>query len=188
MAESQTAVVGSGRGDAEAENESDRAYSHRVLARGRYLRIEGIQGGLIQSVRIVPRSECQAIDDGGGAVPRPAQRRGSLRGATRALRTGGHAPSLARRFRELADRWKAETRFTSSVVEMSVHPAYQEIIGMGPAALPLLLRELEREPGHWFWALKAITGADPVGPRQRGCLPEMAEAWRSWAREQGIGW
>ena len=36
------------------------------------------------------------------------------------------------------------------------HPAYQQIISMGEAALPLILRELERNKDHWFLALMAI--------------------------------
>jgi hypothetical protein len=60
-----------------------------------------------------------------------------------------------------------------------MHPAYQQIIGLGPAGVPLLLRELEREPDHWFWALRAITGEDPVPEEARGRLREMAAAWLS---------
>ena len=52
-------------------------------------------------------------------------------------------------------------------------PSYQRIIGLGSAVVPLLLRELERQPDHWFWALKAITGADPVPAASRGKLHEM---------------
>lgn len=83
--------------------------------------------------------------------------------------------------------WKAGTAPLSSATEMATHPAYQQIIGLGRDAVPLLLRELQREPDHWFWALKAITGVDPVEPRQRGQIGEMAEAWLRWAREQGLG-
>jgi len=95
--------------------------------------------------------------------------------------------SIAERFRELVGIWKAGTAPLSSATEMAIHPAYQQIIGLGRDAVPLLLRELQREPDHWFWALKAITGVDPVEPRQRGQIREMAEAWLRWAREQGLG-
>jgi hypothetical protein len=95
--------------------------------------------------------------------------------------------SVAERFRELVGIWKAGTAPLSSATEMATHPAYQQIIGLGRDAVPLLLRELQREPDHWFWALKAITGVDPVEPRQRGQIGEMAEAWLRWAREQGLG-
>jgi hypothetical protein len=56
---------------------------------------------------------------------------------------------------------------------------------MGSPALPLILRELQRETDHWFWALKAITGEDPVDPDDRGKLANMAEAWLRWGRERG---
>lgn len=95
--------------------------------------------------------------------------------------------SVAERFRELVGIWKAGTAPLSSATEMAMHPAYQQIIGLGRDAVPLLLRELQREPDHWFWALKAITGVDPVEPRQRGQIREMTEAWLRWAREQGLG-
>jgi hypothetical protein len=66
-----------------------------------------------------------------------------------------------------------------------MHPAYQQIIGMGMEVVPLLLGELARELDHWFWALKAITGVDPVSPASRGKMREMAEAWFHWGRQQG---
>ncbi|NET62495.1 MAG: hypothetical protein F6K47_42285, partial [Symploca sp. SIO2E6] len=60
-------------------------------------------------------------------------------------------------FKHLVQQWKAETRFLSSTHQMVLHPAYQQIIGMGEAAVPLLLRELEKKSGRWFWAIKSIT-------------------------------
>jgi len=96
--------------------------------------------------------------------------------------------TTAQKFRGLADTWRNETQASSSVTEMAMHPAYQQIIGMGPAAIPLLLRELENKPDHWFWALKAITGVDPVKPSERGRVKQMAAAWMRWAKEQGHSW
>lgn len=94
--------------------------------------------------------------------------------------------SVAERFRELVRWWKADTELLSSPIEMAMHPAYQQIIGLGPEAVPLLLEELEKDPDHWFWALKAITGIDPVGPAQRGEFKEMTRAWVQWGREKGL--
>ena len=51
---------------------------------------------------------------------------------------------------------------------------------MGPAAVPLILSELRREPDHWFVALKRITGDDPVPDEVRGNIEQMAEAWLRW--------
>ena len=52
--------------------------------------------------------------------------------------------------------------------------------GMGPAVVPLLLRDLETKRRHWFAALAAITGADPVSAEDAGNIPRMAEAWLHW--------
>jgi hypothetical protein len=72
----------------------------------------------------------------------------------------------------------------SSATDMAMLASYQRIIGLGPAVLPLIFRELERETDHWFWALAAITGANPVQPESRGSVPEMAQAWLAWARNE----
>lgn len=95
---------------------------------------------------------------------------------------------ISAKFRELAREWKERTALCSSVSRIVMDPAYQRIIGMGPAVVPHLLRELERELDHWFWALTAITGADPVESEHQGRLEKMAEAWIRWGREQGYRW
>lgn len=95
------------------------------------------------------------------------------------------APELERSFTELAERWRQETAVMSSATMMAMHPAYQRIIGMGERAVPLILRELEREPDHWFWALGAITGENPVPPEDAGDVEKMAEAWIDFGRRRG---
>ncbi|HEY9613032.1 hypothetical protein, partial [Allocoleopsis sp.] len=95
-------------------------------------------------------------------------------------------PQLA--FETLASEWKEQVGGSSFVVEKTNHPAYQKIIEMGSVVVPFLLRELEQKPTHWFEALKAITGANPVQPEQRGRTKQMAQAWLQWGREQGYNW
>lgn len=97
-------------------------------------------------------------------------------------------PVTSERFQTLVARWGAGIGPTSSLTEMAMHPAYQEMIGMGQAVVPFLLRELDTEPDHWFWALKSITGVDPVAEADRGHLRRMTEAWLAWGRSQGIEW
>ncbi len=92
---------------------------------------------------------------------------------------------LAELFRQLAERWRTETLYLSSTTEIAMHPAYQRIIGLGPAVIPLILTELARQPDRWFWALHALTGTDPVSPSDRGQLTAMAQAWLLWGRENG---
>lgn len=89
------------------------------------------------------------------------------------------------RFDALTQEWKRDTRASSSITEIAMHPAYQQIIGMGKQALPFIFRELQEEPDHWFWALKAITGEDPVPPAARGRLSAMRQAWLEWAGRNG---
>jgi hypothetical protein len=92
------------------------------------------------------------------------------------------------RFHELVASWKRERGPHSASSRLAEHPAYQQIISMGPDVVPLLLRELEREPDHWFRALHALTGATPVPETSRGKIQEMTDAWLRWAREQGYRW
>jgi hypothetical protein len=68
------------------------------------------------------------------------------------------------------------------------HPAFQEIVGMGPAVIPLLLKELQKGTGHWHRALRRITGVDPVPPGDRGNIDKAAQAWLRWGKEQGYEW
>jgi hypothetical protein len=94
-------------------------------------------------------------------------------------------PDLERRFRELVDEWQAAVAPLSSTSARVQHPAYRQIIALGPAVVPLLLRELERRPNHWFAALRTLTGADPVALADRGHLGSMAAAWVKWGKERG---
>ncbi len=89
---------------------------------------------------------------------------------------------LASQFRDLAETWRLVTAFTSSLDEIVMNPAYQQIIGLGPEVIPLILHELRREPNQWFWALSALTGADPVNATDRGDLDRMTEAWIEWGK------
>lgn len=92
---------------------------------------------------------------------------------------------LKETFIKLGLQWRSETKHMSLMNDMILHTAYQQIIGMGRDAVPLILEELSREPEHWFWALKSITGANPIKPEDRGRLKKMAEAWLDWGRQHG---
>lgn len=93
---------------------------------------------------------------------------------------------LEERFHKLVAAWKAESVFMSSAKDMAMLPSYQQIISMGRQAVPLILSELAREPDHWFWALGAITGANPVPESSCGNVKEMTEAWLVWGKQRGF--
>jgi hypothetical protein len=83
--------------------------------------------------------------------------------------------SLALKFKILAARWERETAHLSVLKRKVLHPAYQEIIGMGPPAVPLILEELSERPNHWMWALRSITGQDPAP--DNATFDEAVNAW-----------
>lgn len=93
---------------------------------------------------------------------------------------------LRAEFRTLAHTWKEETKYQSSPTRIAMHPAYQRIIGMGQQALPLILKDLEETHAQWFWALRAITGFDPVSPEDRGYIYRMVNAWVAWGIRKQI--
>jgi hypothetical protein len=96
--------------------------------------------------------------------------------------------SAAEKFERLAAAWHKAVAHQSSSRIRDNHPAYQEIVGMGRAVVPLLLKDLETNRRHWFTALAAITGADPIPAEDAGNIPRMAEPWLRWGKENGYRW
>ena len=92
-------------------------------------------------------------------------------------------------FNELVKQLNRETGLDSVGKRTVEHPAYQQVIGMGEVALPLIFRQMESDAGpHWFEALKAITGANPVPRELWGKIRAMEQVWLEWGREQGYRW
>jgi hypothetical protein len=69
---------------------------------------------------------------------------------------------LRLQFRALARAWKRKVELLSSPEEMFDLPEYQGIVRLGTSVVPLLMKELYREPHFWFSALREITGSNPV--------------------------
>jgi hypothetical protein len=93
--------------------------------------------------------------------------------------------TVEERLRRLEATWLAEIGYSSSSTELRSHPAFQEIISLGTAVVPLMLRDLAERPRLWVWALPRITGANPVPTSDRGNIARMSEAWLRWGRENG---
>lgn len=93
---------------------------------------------------------------------------------------------LELQFKTQVSEWKDDTKFCSSPEAAAAHPAYRRIIGMGPAAVPLILAEMQREPDLWFDALTAITGEQPVREEHAGDIEAMCADWIAWGRRYGI--
>src|ERR1700685_2683112 len=93
------------------------------------------------------------------------------------------AQALEVSFHECVKRWKDETGHWSSITKAMSHQSYLRIIGLSRESVDheierLLLHELEAEPDHWFAALTAITGEDPVKPEDD--FDESVAAWLEW--------
>jgi hypothetical protein len=93
--------------------------------------------------------------------------------------------ALSQRFEALATQWRRETRHMSLMSDIVLNRSYQQIIGLGKPAIALILQDLKQQPDHWFWALRSITGENPIRPEDRGRVPQMAEAWLVWGRQHG---
>ncbi len=94
--------------------------------------------------------------------------------------------SLEERFREQADKWDRETAHLSSPAQMTMHPSYQAILGMGRDVVPLLLRDLQQNRRPWFWALSYITNDNPINPADAGRMDKMIKAWVDWGKKRGL--
>lgn len=101
------------------------------------------------------------------------------------LTASSQRETVGERFDRLSRQWKQKSAFLSSVNQMAMLPEYQQIIGMGYEVLPYMLESLRKEPDHWFWALNAITGINPIRDTDRGHIQKMAEAWIDWGIQEG---
>ena len=94
-------------------------------------------------------------------------------------------PTDRERFDKLADQWEIETVLHSNSAMKVKHPAYREIISMGEPVVPLILERMREKGGHWFEALRAITGANPVKRDDRGNIAVMQASWLEWGEANG---
>lgn len=89
-------------------------------------------------------------------------------------------------FKKQEKKWVRDTGYSSSLTDKYLHPSYSRIIGMGWPVVPLILQSLKQQPNDWFYALRAITGANPVRSRDAGDMQKMAQVWLNWGRKRGL--
>lgn len=92
---------------------------------------------------------------------------------------------LGKRLTSLHRRWRAETRYSSSLETKKAHPAYASIVAMGDEIVPLILESLATQPDLLVMALHDITHADPVAPDHHGRVPDIVQDWLRWGTERG---
>lgn len=88
-------------------------------------------------------------------------------------------------FQLLAAQWRRDIGAHSSLTKILTNWNYLKIIALGESAIPLILKELQREPAPWFVALEAITGEHNLGKQFAGNFRKMAAAWLAWGAVRG---
>src|SRR5262249_7922336 len=88
------------------------------------------------------------------------------------------------KFAALAAAWRRHNR-GKSIVDY-YHLAHLQVIGMGATAIPLILEDLSRGEGSWYFALKCITGEQADGPTAQGEPEVVRLAWLQWGERNGL--
>lgn len=91
-------------------------------------------------------------------------------------------------FNKLAFQWRKETGGYSTTPQITRNGRYVDIIGMGMKVVPLILKDLQKEPDYWFVALSHIVkpDVDPIAKEHFGDLEKMTEDWLKWGKENKI--
>lgn len=92
---------------------------------------------------------------------------------------------LADQFRELADQWEEESMFLSNSEQIIALPSYDAIVRLGEQAVPLILKRMQAQGGHWYHVLQDITKEDPVDPADWGNVAAMQKEWLRWGQDNG---
>lgn len=82
------------------------------------------------------------------------------------------------RFDALYNSWRKNTMFSSSVSDIIGDAAFQEIVGMGMAAVPYIIERIDKEPSTLVWALNKIYG----GKISNNPNTTIKEACRLWVK------
>jgi hypothetical protein len=89
-------------------------------------------------------------------------------------------------FKKHERKWKRQTHHISSPIDKYLHPSYARIIGLGWPAVAHILQSLKRRPDDWFYALRSITGENPVPNSAAGDVRRMTDIWLHWGEQRGL--
>lgn len=90
------------------------------------------------------------------------------------------------KFNKLVAKWKKEINIISDFEKIITNSYYLEIINLGKDAIPLILKDLEKNGGHWFHALESLTGENPIPFEYEGMTKKMTELWLTWGRSNNL--
>jgi hypothetical protein len=95
-------------------------------------------------------------------------------------------PDFVARFYSFKNEWRRQTLFSSSLNEMVDVLPMQQIIGMGFAAVPLIIEDIKVDPGFLYLALPQIFGVDPIPDCLNGDPFAICEAWIEWVEQNHL--
>ncbi len=91
----------------------------------------------------------------------------------------------AARFRLLADDWRSDTLYESSISRAILHRSHMLIVNMDKeVVLPFIFAELRDRGGHWYWALSFLTNETTIGDRGDS-LATVKAKWLEWGYQHG---
>lgn len=85
-------------------------------------------------------------------------------------------------FKWLHESWQKEVRLFSSASEMTEHPAYLAMIGLGDRSIRYMLDDLRKSFDHWTNALRRLTG-HRLPPDVDPNAASIRRAWLDWAEK-----
>ncbi len=91
--------------------------------------------------------------------------------------------SLATRFESLAKEWEAHCdshREASNPYVFLNHPSFESLVGLGRAAVPLIIERYREGSVFWGAALRRITGVTTFGDGVVGNLEATRRGWLQW--------
>lgn len=91
--------------------------------------------------------------------------------------------ALGHKFERLAVWWESGTMHFSSSRMMKEHPAFQQLVDLGPDIIPLAMERLKRDLGvFWFLVLLELVD-NPPDTAVEGDMAEMRKRWVEWEKK-----
>src|SRR6266478_3395115 len=136
-----------------------------------------IQQSFVQPPK--PDSYFEARNCRGDAIPIPTHFYVTIGAQDISFHKHRHAPviqySLESNFKFLVKQWREQVGGDSSLSRITGNINYLKVISLGKQVIPLILKELQKEPAPWFVALRVLTGEEKVGRQHAGDFRRMAD-------------
>ncbi len=93
---------------------------------------------------------------------------------------------LRQKYLKLREEWEEGTATISSLTIQMEHPAFQEILQLGPDVIPFILEDIQHEASWIIIALPILAGERPtIRPEDAGRLSILVASWLEWGQAKG---